>query len=52
MTGQKFCFSVVDVFALELLNGKPLAQVVDAQQLSRETMQRIARKSNQMGSTI
>ncbi len=50
MTGQKFCFSVVDVFALELLNG--LAQVVDAQQLSRETMQRIARKSNQMGSTI
>ncbi len=43
MTGQHVRFSLVDVFAREPLNGNPLALVVDAQELSQETMQRIAR---------
>lgn len=43
MTGQHVRFSLVDVFACEPLNGNPLMLVVDAQELSQETMQRIAR---------
>jgi len=38
---------LVDVFAQEPPNGKPLSLVVDAQELSKEAMQRIARELNQ-----
>ncbi len=52
MTGQHVRFSLVDVFACEPLNGNPLALVVDVQELSQETMQRIAREFNQSETTF
>ena len=52
LTGQHVHFSLVDVFAHELLNGNPLALVVDAQELSQETMHPIAREFNQSETTF
>ena len=52
MTGQQLRFYFVDVFAQEPLNGNPLSLVVDAQDLSKETMQRIAREFNQSETTF
>src|SRR5690348_954380 len=52
MTGQYLRFYFVDVFAQEPLNGNPLSLVVDAQDLSKETMQRIAREFNQSETTF
>lgn len=52
MTGQHVRFYFVDVFAREPLNGNPLSLVVNAQDLSRETMQRIAREFNQAETTF
>ena len=52
MTGQHVSFYLIDVFAREPLNGNPLALVVDAQELSQETMQRIAREFNQSETTF
>src|SRR5499427_219418 len=52
MTGQQLRFYFVDVFAQEPLNGNPLSLVVDAEDLSRETMQQIAREFNQSETTF
>ncbi len=52
MTGLYLRFYFVDVFAQEPLNGNPLSLVVDAQDLSKETMQRIAREFNQSETTF
>ncbi len=52
MTGQQLRFYLVDVFAQEPLNGNPLSLVVDAQDLSKETMQRIAHEFNQSETTF
>lgn len=52
MAGQHLRFYFVDVFAQEPLNGNPLSLVVDAQELSQETMQRIAREFNQSETTF
>ena len=52
MRGQNVRFYMVDVFAREPLSGNPLSLVVDAQDLSRETMQRIAREFNQSETTF
>ena len=52
MTGQYLRFYFDDVFAQEPLNGNPLSLVVDAQDLSKETMQRIAREFNQSETTF
>jgi PhzF family phenazine biosynthesis protein len=46
MREQPLHFYIVDVFAQEPLSGNPLALVVNAQDLSQETMQRIAREFN------
>jgi predicted PhzF superfamily epimerase YddE/YHI9 len=43
---------MIDVFAYQPLNGNPLALVIDAQELSQETMQRIAREFNQSETTF
>jgi hypothetical protein len=45
MTGRQLRFYIIDVFAQEPLNGNPLALVIDAQDLSQQTMQRIVRGS-------
>jgi trans-2,3-dihydro-3-hydroxyanthranilate isomerase len=50
--GQNVRFSMVDVFAQEPLSGNPLSLVIDAQDLSHETMQRIAREFNQSETTF
>ena len=52
MRGQNVRFYMVDVFAREPLSGNPLSLVVDAQDLSQETMQRIAREFNQSETTF
>jgi trans-2,3-dihydro-3-hydroxyanthranilate isomerase len=52
MMGQNVSFYMIDVFAREPLSGNPLSLVVDAQDLSRETMQRIAREFNQSETTF
>ncbi len=52
MTGQQLRFYFVDVFAHEPLSGNPLSLVVDAQDLSQETMQRVAREFNQSETTF
>jgi trans-2,3-dihydro-3-hydroxyanthranilate isomerase len=52
MTGQRLRFFFIDVFAHEPLNGNPLSLVVDAQDLSKEMMQRIAREFNQSETTF
>src|ERR1051326_1339044 len=52
MTRQPLRFYFVDVFASEPLNGNPLSLVVDAEDLSQETMQRIAREFNQSETTF
>ncbi|GHO76853.1 epimerase [Ktedonobacter sp. SOSP1-85] len=52
MREQHIRFYIVDVFAQEPLNGNPLALVVNAQDLSQETMQRIAREFNQSETTF
>jgi trans-2,3-dihydro-3-hydroxyanthranilate isomerase len=52
MTRQQLRFYVVDVFADAPLSGNPLALVVDAQELSRATMQQIAREFNQSETTF
>jgi trans-2,3-dihydro-3-hydroxyanthranilate isomerase len=52
MTGQQLRFYFVDVFASEPLNGNPLALVVDAKDLSQETMRRIAREFHQSETTF
>lgn len=45
-------FYMIDVFAQEPLSGNPLSLVPDAQDLSQETMQRIAREFNQSETTF
>jgi trans-2,3-dihydro-3-hydroxyanthranilate isomerase len=50
--GQDVRFYMVDVFAQEPLSGNPLSLVVDAQNLSPETMQKIAREFNQSETTF
>ena len=52
MTRQQLRFYLVDVFAQEPLCGNPLSLVVDAQDLGKETMQRIAREFNQSETTF
>ncbi len=52
MTGRQLRFYFVDVFAREPLNGNPLSLVVDAQDLSQETMRQIAREFNQSETTF
>jgi trans-2,3-dihydro-3-hydroxyanthranilate isomerase len=52
MRGQKVRFYMIDVFAPEPLTGNPLSLVVDAPDLSLETMQRIAREFNQSETTF
>ena len=52
MTGQQLRFYSVDVLAHEPLSGNPLSLVVDAQDLSQETMQRVAREFNQSETTF
>lgn len=52
MRRQTVHFYMVDVFAQEPLSGNPLALVVDAEDLSQETMQRIAREFNQSETTF
>lgn len=52
MREQSVHFYIVDVFAQEPLSGNPLALVVNAQDLSQETMQRIAREFNQSETTF
>ncbi|GHO46938.1 PhzF family phenazine biosynthesis protein [Ktedonospora formicarum] len=52
MSRQHVRFYIVDVFAQEPLSGNPLALVVNAQDLSQETMQRIAREFNQSETTF
>jgi trans-2,3-dihydro-3-hydroxyanthranilate isomerase len=52
MRGQNVRFYMVDVFAQEPLSGNPLSLVPDAQDLSQETMQRIAREFNQSETTF
>jgi trans-2,3-dihydro-3-hydroxyanthranilate isomerase len=52
MTGRQLRFYFVDVFAHEPLSGNPLSLVVDAQDLSQETMQRVAREFNQSETTF
>lgn len=52
MKGQHLRFYFVDVFAQEPLHGNPLSLVVDAQDLSKETMQQIAREINQSETTF
>jgi trans-2,3-dihydro-3-hydroxyanthranilate isomerase len=52
MTGQHVSFYLIDVFAREPLNGNPLALVIDAQNLSQQTMQRVAREFNQSETTF
>lgn len=52
MREQSIRFYIVDVFAQEPLSGNPLALVVNAQDLSQETMQRIAREFNQSETTF
>src|SRR5438874_8296064 len=52
MRGQNVHFYMVDVFAQEPLSGNPLSLVVDAQDLSQETMRRIAREFNQSETTF
>ncbi len=47
MSGQTIRFYLIDAFAREPLSGNPLALVIDAEQLSVETMRRIAREFNQ-----
>lgn len=52
MAMQSVRFYLIDVFAREPLNGNPLALVVDGQDLSQATMQRIAREFNQSETTF
>ena len=52
MGRQSVRFYMIDVFAREPLSGNPLSLVVDAQDLSQETMQRIAREFNQSETTF
>ncbi|EFH85158.1 PhzF family phenazine biosynthesis protein [Ktedonobacter racemifer] len=52
MGEQHIHFYIIDVFAQEPLSGNPLALVVNAQDLSQETMQRIAREFNQSETTF
>src|SRR5579884_1681920 len=52
MPEQPLRFYYIDVFANEPLSGNPLSLVVDAQGLSQEMMQRIAREFNQSETTF
>jgi trans-2,3-dihydro-3-hydroxyanthranilate isomerase len=52
MAGEHLRFYFVDVFAHEPLKGNPLSLVVDAQDLSQEMMQQIAREFNQSETTF
>jgi len=52
MTGRQLRFYIIDVFAQEPLNGNPLALMIDALELSQQTMQRIAREFNQSETTF
>lgn len=52
MPEQPLRFYYIDVFANEPLSGNPLSLVVDAYDLSEETMQRIAREFNQSETTF
>jgi len=52
MKGQHIRFYIIDVFAQEPLSGNPLALVVNGQDLSQATMQKMAREFNQSETTF
>ncbi len=52
MTGRQLRVYIIDVFAQEPLNGNLLALVIDAQELSQQMMQPIAREFNQSETTF